>query len=65
MKLKISYGHTFNRGNYESERIDMGVEVNIPIEEFNKDYNVDEFNDAVNVYFELLKEKVWQKGGKI
>ena len=57
MKIKVSYGYTFNRGNYESERIDASEE-----------WEVDDSNDISRVrdnLFEELKEFVWKKGGKL
>ena len=58
MKLKVSYGLTINKGNYESERIEVSEE-----------YDVDE--NSVHVaglrddIFEDLKEWVHKKGGKL
>ena len=58
MKLKVSYGLTINKGNYESERIEVSEE-----------YDVDENNihvpDLRDDIFEDLKEWVHKKGGKL
>ena len=58
MKLKVSYGLTINKGNYESERIEVSEE-----------YEIDENNvHAAGLrddIFNELKEWVWKKGGKL
>ena len=56
MKIKVSYGLTINKGNYESERIDISEEWEIDL----KDLPLKR-----NVIFDDLKEWVWKKGGKL
>ena len=58
MKIKVSYGYTFNKGNYESERIDASIELD-GIEGYA------EASEVRNKIFEQLKEFVWKKGGKL
>ena len=60
MKLKVSYGYTFNRGNYESERIDISIEENISDETIPEDVY-----ELANKIFDRCKEWVWKKGGKL
>ena len=58
MKIKISYGYTFNRGNYESERIDASIELD----------GIEGYVEAEEIrqnLFDQLKEFVWKKGGKL
>ena len=57
MKIKVSYGLTINKGNYESERIDISEEHNIDDLDL-----IEEMRDAL---FDELKEWVWKKGGKL
>ena len=58
MKIKVSYGYTFNRGNYESERIDASMELD-GIEGY---LEADEVHEKL---FNQVKEFVWKKGGKL
>lgn len=58
MKIKVSYGYTFNRGNYESERIDASTELD-GIEGYI------EADETQTKLFNQLKEFVWKKGGKL
>lgn len=61
MKIKVSYGYTFNLGNYESERIDVSEE--FEIDEVRKPIEVIE--QIKNGIYDKLKEWVWIKGGKL
>jgi len=56
MKIKVSYGLTVNKGNYESERIDVSMEHTV---------DPNDFMEAFDKDFKYLKEWVWQKGGKL
>ena len=58
MKVKVSYGLTINKGNYESERIDASMELD-GIEGYV------EANEVHQKLFDQLKEFVWKKGGKL
>lgn len=51
-KMTISYGFTWNRGNYQSERIDATVEINPEIESSSSN-------------FFALKGRVHQWGGDL
>ena len=58
MKIKVSYGLTINKGNYESERIDIS-------EEYEIDENTIDGTALRENIFEEIKEWVWKKGGKL
>ena len=58
MKLKVSYGLTINKGNYESERIDISVEHDVESDDLLP-------VGAVDLIYNKLKEYVWKKGGKL
>lgn len=58
MKIKVSYGLTINKGNYESERIDVSVEHDLEMDVLLPYEEIDEM-------FEKLKEYVWKKAGKL
>lgn len=58
MKVKVSYGHTFNRGNYESERIDASIEMDTKP-------TTEDPTPEMDVIFNTVKEWVWKKGGKL
>ena len=56
MKIKVSYGYTFNKGNYESERIDVSIEHTA---------SADNYVDALEQAHSIVKKFVWKKGGKL
>lgn len=58
IKIKVSYGLTINKGNYESERIDVTVEHDIVSDELLP-------VGAADIIFNKLKNYVWKKGGKL
>ena len=58
MNVKISYGLTVNKGNYESERIDVSVEHDVKSDDLLP-------VEAVDLIFKKLKEYVWKKAGKL
>ena len=58
MKVKVSYGLTINKGNYESERIDISVEHDVESDDLLP-------IGAVDLVFKKLKEYVWKKAGKL
>ena len=58
MKIKVNYGHTFNRGNYESERINASIEIDTTP-------TLEGAIPEMDVLFDTLKEWVWKKGGKL
>ena len=59
MKVKISYGLTINKGNYESERIDASIEVEAKAKEGVSP------KEELDTLFDIIKEWVWKKAGKL
>lgn len=61
MKLKVSYGYTFNKGNYESERIDVGVEIDVNSQQSSNG----ELPKIIKVFHNKLKSLVHDLGVKL
>ena len=56
-RIKVSIGRTYNTGNYESLRLDVGLEIDIPK---GTDSNTDLFEDVtkeVQSYLSQLESK--------
>lgn len=57
-RLKYSKGLTLNLGNYESARIDIGIEVDVqPEGDLNGRHTTDTFNAMVSFIEAKLKEE--------
>ena len=58
MRIKINKGATINMGNYESARIDVGIEMDTTKKELKDDYDwcLDWVNDHLNANVDDLEE---------